>query len=474
MIVHDTGALLGAGDNAVDGLVQGAVVDELGVGASGEQGRLVEDIGQVGAGEAGRALGHQVEVDVAGHRFALGVHAQDGGASSHIGGLDADLPVETAGPQEGGIQDVGAVGGGDEDNVGVGIEAVHLDEQLVEGLLALIVPAAHAGPAVAANGVDLVDEDDGRRVLLGLLEQVTHARGAHSDEHLDEFRAGHGEEGHAGLAGDCLGEQGLPGPGRAVQQDALGDLGAHGLELLGFGEELADLLQLLDRLVLAGDIVEGDVGHLLGAHLRLGPSETHGPAAASAHPPQQPPHDSQEDGHRQQQLEHGGPPARRRDDGVEAARRVGRLDEVVDLMLLGLGVVELDLLAHGFSGFTGLGGRGGVILGQVEFDALVAVDNGDGFDGRGVVPEDRQTLGGVDRAVAAQPRHHRPHQKHDQDEGRDPQQGISEHVAAVLVPMLGAALVALLRGPGARAVLSGLTGYSHRRWSLSRVRPPRR
>jgi hypothetical protein len=51
------------------------------------------------------------------------------------------------------------------------VEAVHLDEHLVEGLLALVVPAAHAGAAVAADGVDLVDEDDRGGVLLGLVNR---------------------------------------------------------------------------------------------------------------------------------------------------------------------------------------------------------------------------------------------------------------------------------------------------------------
>ena len=56
------------------------------------------------------------------------------------------------------------------------LEAVHLDEQLVQRLLALVVAAAEAGAAVTADGVDLVDEDDAGRVLLALLEQVAHAR----------------------------------------------------------------------------------------------------------------------------------------------------------------------------------------------------------------------------------------------------------------------------------------------------------
>ena len=55
------------------------------------------------------------------------------------------------------------------------VEAVHLDEQLVERLLALVVTTAEARAAVATDGVDLVDEHDRGRRGLRLLEQVAHA-----------------------------------------------------------------------------------------------------------------------------------------------------------------------------------------------------------------------------------------------------------------------------------------------------------
>ena len=84
------------------------------------------------------------------------------------------------------------------------------------------------------------------RVLLGLLEEVAHARGADADEHLDEVGAGDREERHAGLAGDGAREQRLAGARRAVEQDALRDARAERLELLRVLEELLDLVQLLD------------------------------------------------------------------------------------------------------------------------------------------------------------------------------------------------------------------------------------
>ncbi len=47
----------------------------------------------------------------------------------------------------------------------VGLEAVHLDQHLVQGLFALVVAAAEAGAALAADRVDLVDEDDAGRAV---------------------------------------------------------------------------------------------------------------------------------------------------------------------------------------------------------------------------------------------------------------------------------------------------------------------
>ena len=137
------------------------------------------------------------------------------------------------------------------------VEAVHLDEQLVERLLPLVVAAAEAGAAVAADGVDLVDEDDGRRLRLGLLEQVADAAGADADEHLDEVGARDREERHAGLAGHGPGEQRLAGA-RAARRAARpsGILAPIAWNRAGFCEELLDLLQLLDGLVDAGHVGE--------------------------------------------------------------------------------------------------------------------------------------------------------------------------------------------------------------------------
>ena len=127
------------------------------------------------------------------------------------------------------------------------------------------------------------------RVGLGLLEQVADAGGADADEHFHEVGTGDGEERHAGLAGDGAGQQGLAGAGRAVEQHALGDLGADGLEFGRLGEELLDFLQFLDGLVRAGDVGEGHLRHVLGDQLGLGLAELHDLGAAALHAGEQEP-----------------------------------------------------------------------------------------------------------------------------------------------------------------------------------------
>ena len=211
------------------------------------------------------------------------MHAQDLLAPVHVRVRHHDLAVEAARAQQRRVQHVGPVGRGDQDDAFVALEAVHLDQHLVQRLLAFVVAAAEAGAAMPADRVDFVDEDDAGGVLLALLEHVAHAAGADAHEHLDEVGTRDGEERHVRLAGDGARQQRLAGAGRADQQHALGDLAAQALEFLRVLQELDDLLQLALRLVDAGDVVERHAALLLGQHARARFAEAHGAAAARLH-----------------------------------------------------------------------------------------------------------------------------------------------------------------------------------------------
>ena len=221
----------------------------------------------------GRHLADDVEVDGLVERLALGVHFEDRLAPVDVRRWQDDLAIEAARPQQRRVEHVGAVRGGDDDHVRVRVEAVHLDQDLVQGLLALVVRATQARATLATDGVDLVDEHDARRVALGLIEQVAHAAGADADEHLDELGTRDAEERHACLAGDGAAEQRLARAWRADQQHALGDAGAERGELLGVLEELDDLLQLLLGLFHAGHVLERDGRLVAHEHARAALAE---------------------------------------------------------------------------------------------------------------------------------------------------------------------------------------------------------
>jgi hypothetical protein len=178
--------------------------------------------------------------------------------------VDHDLPVEAARAQQRIVEHVDAVGAGEHDDAGRRVEAVHLDKDLVQRVLALVVPThPTAAAALAPNRVDLVDEDDARRVGAGLLEEVADAGGADADEHLHEVGAGDRVERHAGLPSDCLGQQRLARARRAVENAALGDLGAEALVLGRILQEVHELLHLRLGLYQPGDVRELDADRLV-------------------------------------------------------------------------------------------------------------------------------------------------------------------------------------------------------------------
>jgi len=343
--------LLGPGEDAHDALLELGHGDDPAAMTGGEQGRLVDEVGQVGAGEPGGLRGKCIEVDLLLDGLAARMDLEDLAPAGAVRPVDHDLTVEPARPQQRRVEDVGTVGGGDEDDVVLHLEAVHLDEQLVEGLLALVVAAAQAGATMPTDGVDLVHEDDARRVLLGLLEQVAHARGADPDEHLDEVGTRDAEEGHARLAGDRPGEQGLAGARRAVEQDPLGDARPELLELLRVLEELLDLLELLDGLVHAGHVLERDSGRV-GAHpAGAALAEAHDLGATTLHlvHDEDPEADHQDE--RQDERQGARPPRVARTCGRELD--AGILDELRRLV----GARILDLVGDGVAVGILLGGR---------------------------------------------------------------------------------------------------------------------
>ena len=273
---------LGAGHHLDGRLLDLFFRDGLFAPAGGQQGRLVHQVFQVGTRKAHGGLGNGFQVYVRRKGLFAGVHPQDLLAALHVRQAYIHRAVKPARAQQRVVQDVGAVGGGNHDHALVGAKAVHLHQHLVQGLLPLVVPAAQAGAALAAHGVDLVDENNAGGGLFRFFKQIAHAGGAHAHIHLHKVGAGDGVEGHARLARTGPGQQRFAGTRGAHQQYAVGNARTQAVELAGVFQKLHDLFQLGLFLVRTRHIGKGGLALFLALVLHLGAAHIHDIAALAA------------------------------------------------------------------------------------------------------------------------------------------------------------------------------------------------
>jgi hypothetical protein len=132
-----------------------------------------------------------------------------------------------------------------DDDVGASLEAVHEGQELRDDTtLNLAVGLVTLG----RNRVNLIDEDDGGAVLLGLLEGLAKV-GLGLSGHLGhDLGTVDKEEEGAGLVGDSTSHQGLAGTGGSKHQDTARRLDADSLEELRVAErKLNELTNLRDE-----------------------------------------------------------------------------------------------------------------------------------------------------------------------------------------------------------------------------------
>ena len=134
-------APLDAEHDLLDGVREVGHLDALVAAARGQQRGLVDEVGEVGAHHAGRRRGDRAEVDLGRERHRARVHLRISRRPCRSGGCTTTRRSKRPGPQQRLVEDVGPVRRREDDDAAVRAEAVHLGEDLVERLLALVVPA---------------------------------------------------------------------------------------------------------------------------------------------------------------------------------------------------------------------------------------------------------------------------------------------------------------------------------------------
>src|SRR6266508_3042165 len=102
LLADHTALALGAGDYAINRLVELRHLDFLLTAPRGQNSALVDKVSQVRAGEAGRLFCQRLQADVAVQRLALGVHLKDRLAAADVGLVEDNLAVESPGRRSAG------------------------------------------------------------------------------------------------------------------------------------------------------------------------------------------------------------------------------------------------------------------------------------------------------------------------------------------------------------------------------------
>ena len=189
-------------------------------GAScGEQGRMIGDVGDGGGSQAHGVARQLCVVQILFRADLGGVQAEQCLAVVQPWQAHGNGAVEAAFAHQRRVQRVRKVGRTQHQYTVGAVETVHLGKKLVDDAVALGIAGALLFSALA-DAVDLVDEDDARRLLARGTEQRLDLLDANAEIHRGEIAAGHLNETGIGFGGQCLGQLSLAGARLASKQHA--------------------------------------------------------------------------------------------------------------------------------------------------------------------------------------------------------------------------------------------------------------
>ena len=190
------------------------------------------------------------------------------------------------------------------------VEAIHFNQQRIQGLLALVIPAAETRTALTTHCVDFINKHNTGRVLAALFKHIAHASRADAHEHFNKIRSADRKERHVRLPRHRFCEQGLTGSRRAHHQHPFRNPTANRLKLLRVLQEINHFPDFLLRFIATRHVFKGHPIFFARQHLGFTLAKTHRPATGIAELPYkekiQKPDDQQERQKAEKQILHRG------------------------------------------------------------------------------------------------------------------------------------------------------------------------
>ena len=144
-----------------------------------------------------------------------------------VGNRNGNLPVEPSRPAQGRIEDVGKIGGRNDNDLVPLRKPVHQRQQLGDHPL---LHFAHHLVAAGRNRIQFVEENNARRLAAGLFEDLPQMGFAFAVKLMDDFGTADGKEIRLRLVRDGPRDQRLAASGRAVQKHAFRRVNSQPLE----------------------------------------------------------------------------------------------------------------------------------------------------------------------------------------------------------------------------------------------------
>ena len=168
------------------------------------------------------------------------------------------MAVKSARAKQGAIENFGTIRCREQKHTDIGLESVHFHQQRIQSLFAFVIDSSDMHTALAADGVQFINEDDARCMDFSLLKQVSYASSADADKHFNEIASADQKEWHLGFPGDGAGEQCFTCAWRPDKKHTLRDPSAHFLILFWVLEKMHNLLQFKFGFVATSHVIKGN------------------------------------------------------------------------------------------------------------------------------------------------------------------------------------------------------------------------
>src|SRR5690606_10345829 len=179
-------------------------------------------------------------------------------ATDLVGEIDHHATVKASGSEQCFVEYIGLIGRGQYNDTFATRKAIHLSEDLIEGLFLFARSTDCHRSTRATDSVEFVDENNRRRVFTRLLEKIAYPCSANPHNHLDKLRRAHGKERHASRTCDGTREKGFTRSRGSDKEHSSRGCASETCILLGILKKIHDLDQFIFCLVDTSHIVEGD------------------------------------------------------------------------------------------------------------------------------------------------------------------------------------------------------------------------